>query len=35
MEYFVSIVTSFAGRIYGSDRKKKTKEIINAINKEN
>lgn len=35
MEDFVSIVTSFAGRIYGSNRKKKTKEIIDAINKDN
>lgn len=35
MDDFVSIVTSFAGRIYGSNRKKKTKEIIDAINKEN
>lgn len=35
MEDFVSIVTSFAGRIYGSNRKKRTKEIIDAINKEN
>ena len=35
MEDFVSIVTSFAGKIYGSNRKKKTKEIIDVINKDN
>ena len=32
MEDFVSIVTSFCSRIYGSKRKKKTQEIIEAIN---
>ena len=32
MEDFVSIVTSFCSRIYGPKRKKKTQEIIEAIN---
>ena len=32
MEDFISIVTSFCSRIYGSKRKKKTQEIIEAIN---
>lgn len=32
MEDFVSIVTSFCSRIYGSKREKKTQEIIEAIN---
>lgn len=31
---FVSIITSFCGRIYGSNRKKKTKEIIKKIKEE-
>lgn len=31
---FVSIITSFCGRIYGSNRKKKTKEIIEKIKEE-
>lgn len=31
MEDFVSIVTSFCSRIYGSKRKKRTEEIINTI----
>ena len=30
-EDFVAIVTSFCGRIYGTNRKKKTKEIIDTI----
>ena len=30
-EDFVAIVTSFCGRIYGANRKKKTKEIIDTI----
>ena len=32
MEDFVAIVTSFCSRIYGSQRKKKTRKIIEAIN---
>ena len=32
MEDFVAIVTSFCSRIYGSQRKKKTEKIIEAIN---
>ena len=31
---FISIITSFCGRIYGSNRKKKTKEIIEKIKEE-
>lgn len=31
---FVSIITSFCGRIYGSNRKKKTTEIIKKIKEE-
>lgn len=31
---FVSIITSFCGRIYGSNRKKKTKEIIEKVKEE-
>lgn len=31
---FVSIITSFCGRIYGSNRKKKTTEIIEKIKEE-
>lgn len=34
MEDFVSIVTSFCGRLYGSKRKAKTEKIINDIKKE-
>lgn len=30
-EDFISIVTSFCGRLYGANRKKKTKEIIETI----
>lgn len=30
-EDFISIVTSFCGRLYGTNRKKKTKEIIDTI----
>jgi putative resolvase len=31
MDDFISIVTSFCGRIYGANRKKKTEEIIDNI----
>ena len=34
LDDFVSIVTSFCGRIYGSNRKKKTQEIIDKIQRE-
>ena len=32
MNDFISIVTSFCGRIYGRKRKEKTKKIIEEIN---
>ena len=34
MDDFVAIVTSFCGRIYGSQRKKKTKQIIEELKEE-
>lgn len=34
MDDFVSIVTSFCGRIYGSQRKNKTKKIIEELKEE-
>lgn len=34
MDDFIAIVTSFCGRIYGSQGKKKTKQIVEELKEE-